>query len=273
MSIFGYSFKEFKKPPHFSSFISLQINTWNKKLNKKEIFKDLAQKSIQLGGDSYLSDGLFTWGRVIGWFRDKHFLDSCNSADVGGDNYTNAAIAWRTHIACWAATQALSTEGDFFEFGCYEGYSAAVIRSFIGEKFTKHFPREYHWFDLFDEGQGGADKTVKLDQSISEKYSLIRASKFEDVSVIKGDIIRTYVKDKKFNSKKIAFAHFDLNDADIELEVIQKACSCATRGTVFLLDDFAMSPFVRQNKIYRSFFRKMGLEILELPTGQGLLIF
>lgn len=99
----------------------------------------MADTANQLGGDSYLSDGLLAWGRVIGWFRDPKFIDSCNSADIDGKNFANSAIAWRTNIACWAATQALSVEGDFFEFGCYEGYSAAVIRSFVGERFTQYF--------------------------------------------------------------------------------------------------------------------------------------
>ena len=273
MSIFGKYFKVFDKPPFFSSFISVRINTWEKKLNKKQVLIDLANKATQLGGDSYLSDGLLVWGRVIGWFRDPKFLNSCDRADVDGKNFTNSAIAWRTHVACWAATQALSVEGDFFEFGCYEGYSAAVIHSFMGEEFTKTFQRKHYWFDLFDEGHGGTDKKVKLDQTSSERYSLIRASKFKDISVIKGDVIHTYVKNQDFNLKKVAFAHFDLNDADIELAVIQKACLNANKGTVFLFDDFAMSPFLRQNKMYRDFFRKIDLEILELPTGQGLIIF
>ena len=49
-----------------------------------------------------------------------------------------------------------------------------------------------------------------------------------------------------------------------------KACLNATKGTVFLFDDFAMSPFRRQNKMYRDFFRKIDLEILELPRDKGL---
>lgn len=62
---------------------------------------------------------------------------------------------------------------------------------------------------------------------------MMRASNFEDVSIVKGDIIQTYVKNNNFHSKPIAFAHFDLNDVDVELAVIQKACSYANNGTVF----------------------------------------
>ena len=45
----------------------------------------------------------------------------------------------------------------------------------MGEEFTKTFQRKHYWFDLFDEGHGGTDKKVKLDQTSSERYSLIRA--------------------------------------------------------------------------------------------------
>ena len=57
------------------------------------------------------------------------------------------------------------------------------------------------------------------------------------------------------------------------MSVIEKAARNVEKGTVFLFDDFAMCPFENQNKIYRKFFRGMDLEILELPTGQGIVIF
>ena len=61
----------------------------------------------------------------------------------------DSAIAWRSHVACWASSQACKVKGDFFEFGCYEGYTAAVIRSFLGDDFKLADKRTYFWFDMF----------------------------------------------------------------------------------------------------------------------------
>ena len=126
---------------------------------------------------------------------------------------------------------------------------------------------------MFSAGDGGSDKATPIDQSESEASAMSRSKPFDNVFVVKGNVLSTYIENDFFANRRIGFAHFDLNDYIVELSVIKKAVECAESGTVFLFDDFAMVPFRNQNREYRKFFRDIGLEILELPTGQGLVIF
>ena len=43
----------------------------------------------------------------------------------------DSSIAWRIHFACWASRLACDVPGDFLEIGCYEGYTASVLRGFL----------------------------------------------------------------------------------------------------------------------------------------------
>ena len=273
MSLYNDKFENVTKGRLYSVFASKRVVTFEDSLNKSSFLKDLFRKALQLGGDCFISDGLFVWGRVIGWIRDKKFQDAISVAEPSEENAgVDSAIAWRTHVACWAASRACEVEGDFFEFGCHEGYTATAIRTFNSNKFNYTNSRTYYWFDLFEINKGGSQKKTIIDQSRSEKRANHRAKIKSDIKIIKGDVIKTYVENNFFDDKEIAFAHFDLNDFRIEMSVVKKAFHKAKKGSVFLFDDFAMCPFHDQNIMYRNFFRTKGIEILELPTGQGIAI-
>ena len=278
MRLFGKHFEQLIKPSgKFSVFYSHRLVAFagpDGMSYLRKVYSVLMEAAFRLGGDIYLSDGIFAWGRVIGWIRDKKFREAVEMAEPSDRNAgVDSAIAWRTHVACWASSQACKVKGDFFEFGCYEGYTAAVIRSFLGDNFNLADERTYFWFDMFAGGEGGVQKTISLDQSRSEIMASMRAKKFDDVCLVKGNVISTYIENLGLSSRKIAFAHFDLNGFDIEKSILEAAIENVSSGSVFLFDDFAMVPFREQNKFYRDFFREKGFEILELPTGQGLVIF
>ena len=198
MGLFGKRFGQIAKPSGKSSiFYSARLITFARSRELgylTKVYSSLLQAARRFGGDVYLSDGLFAWGRVIGWIRDNKFLESVDCAGPNHDSGVDSAIAWRTHVACWASSQACKVGGDFFEFGCYEGYTASVIRHFLGDGFRKFDQRSYFWFDLFADGAGGDQKTNPLDQSKSEIMALMRAKKFDDVSVIKGDLFPLILK-------------------------------------------------------------------------------
>ena len=273
MSIFNQKFVEIPKGGFYSLFASKRINTFEKYLDKSLFLEEIAGRAYRLGGDCFIADGLFVWGRVIGWIRDKKFQNAVSTAQPSEKNVgVDSSIAWRTHIACWAASRACEVTGDFFEFGCHEGYTATAIRAFNSNIFEQQSQRFYYWFDLFSIGTGGSQKKTMIDQSGSRGKAISRAKIHQNTKIIEGDVIDTYVRNSYFDDKKIAFAHFDLNDFQVEMSVIEKAFQHTQKGSVFLFDDFAMCPFHRQNKEYRNFFRSRGIEILELPTGQGIAI-
>ena len=131
--------------------------------NSTTIRSQLANLALSLGGDTFLSDGMLLWGREIGWLRDENLARSIHLSEP--KRTEDLFIAWRTHILTWAASQARSTKGDFFEFGCYEGYTASVIRRYCDDFFSESTGRKYFWFDLFESQPN--DKKGKLDHSRS----------------------------------------------------------------------------------------------------------
>ncbi len=260
-----------RKPDKKRSILARVQNTWRKdlpgKLNQK-LIQMIGLLSMKLGGDTYASDGMLLWGREIGWIEDHILIKSISKVKPVKNELR---ICWRTHVLCWAAKQAINSEGDFFEFGCFKGFSAAVVRHYCGSEFNKQGSRNYFWFDLFQ-----TSDTQKignpLDFCDAESIAISRASLFEDIKIIKGDIRETYLNNNLYSDKKIAFAHFDLNNIDVEIQIIDYVMQRVTSGSVIVFDDFAMSPFSKQNREYYKFFRKLSIPILELPTGQGVVI-
>ena len=112
----------------------------------------------------------------------------------------DSSIAWRAHVACWASRLACDVPGDFLEIGCYEGYTASVLRGFLGNDFTAcERRRRYFWFDRFS--GGGAQKISILDQAKDFDICQGRASRFAGVEIIAGDVLETLVRGSSFSSK------------------------------------------------------------------------
>ena len=235
---------------------------WNKNLTEK-----ITELSFKLGGDTFMSDGMLLWARELGWMNDQDFIDSLSLAKPQS---RELEICWRTHVLCWAAMQAEKVDGSFFEFVCYKGFSAFVIRNYCRNIFEKKKTREYYWFDLFIDSN--TEKKLKLDHSTSEKTARDRGSHFNNINIIKGDVNNTYLMDTYYNNKTVAFAHFDLNSFEIESKLLEHVLKKVNSRSVLIFDDFGMCPFKRQNTAYREFFKQLSIPILELPTGQGVVI-
>ena len=141
-----------------------------------------------LGGDTFFSDGMIVWGRVLGWLGSQKFIDAINeSAPSSDDAGRDSAIVWRSHVACWAASIACKSNGDFFEFGCYEGYTALLIRAYLKNiYFDNNQARKYFWFDRFS--GGGPQKTVPLSHKNSYERAFKRSLNYDDIILIKGDL-------------------------------------------------------------------------------------
>ncbi len=256
-----------KSDDYVGIFARSQIWYGNPNAEIRGIFDQLKQIMGKLGGDKFVSDGMFLWGREIGWLEDIRFVESLNLAFP---DRKESSICWRTHVLCWAASQAARVDGDCFEFGCFKGFSAFVIRNYCQNIFEKRRNRKYYWFDLFEDSLN--DKTVKLDHTSSEFTAKNRASSFDDIDIRKGNVLKTYLDDPFLKARKVAFAHFDLNNFTVEFQILKHVMRCVSSGSVLVFDDFAMMPFRKQNVFYRRYFQDLSIPILELPTGQGVVI-
>ena len=71
---------------------------------------------------------------------------------------------------------------------------------------------------------------------------------------------------------KIAFAHVDLNDVKSELGVLDKILKKMSKGGIIILDDYGWSQYKEQLRVEKKFFNDNNLKVLELPTGQGMVL-
>jgi hypothetical protein len=71
---------------------------------------------------------------------------------------------------------------------------------------------------------------------------------------------------------KISFLHMDLNSPGAEVDTLRKLWPRIVVGGFVIFDDYGWKVFAKQKEAEDQFASEHGLSILELPTGQGLLL-
>ena len=70
----------------------------------------------------------------------------------------------------------------------------------------------------------------------------------------------------------IAFLHIDMNNADAERGALESLFDRVSPGGMIVLDDYGWTGYRAQKLAADVFMRDHGLLVLELPTGQGLVV-
>jgi hypothetical protein len=226
--------------------------------------RGLQQAIDQLAPEGiFLGDQLFTFGRNLSFLSDASFMRAVESHARTKDE---KGVIWRTYILCWAAKRALSIDGDFVECGCYKGVTARIVADYVG---FGAVDRHFYLYDLF-EHDSGMDHH-KMDEHAPQLFESVKA-RFHDlanVSVIKGKVPESF---SHALPDKIAFLHIDMNSPDAEIGALNVLFERVTKGAVVIFDDYGWHAYRAQKKAEDQFFTARGYQILELPTGQGLLI-
>ena len=72
--------------------------------------------------------------------------------------------------------------------------------------------------------------------------------------------------------ERIGFLHIDLNSPRAEVAVLERLFDRGVPGGVIVFDDYGWKLFEKQKVAEDEFMRARGYEILELPTGQGMVV-
>ncbi|GAF67256.1 unnamed protein product, partial [marine sediment metagenome] len=94
-------------------------------------------------------------------------------------------------------------------------------------------------------------------------------SEFDRVHLIRGAIPDTL---ENIEIDKVCFLAIDMNNAAPEIAAANFFWHRLVPGATVLLDDYAYVGYDEQNKAFDRFAKEKGIEILSLPTGQGLFI-
>lgn len=188
---------------------------------------------------------------------------------------------WRVHVGLWAAKNAARLSGDFVECGVAKGFLSSAIMQALNWNATG---RTFYLLDTF----AGIDPTLAADadeaEAIEAKNRLYESagiyaksandvianfSEWRNARVIAGRVPDTL---PQITSHKIAFAHIDMNHAVPEIAALEYLWPRLVSGAHVLLDDYAYDGYGEQKNAMDALSKRLGLDILSLPTGQGLIV-
>jgi O-methyltransferase len=231
----------------------------------------------------FWGDRLLTLDKSAAFRSDPRFAAAMQgvSSDTGATQYASPdGISWRLNTLAWAARTALDTPGDFVECGVYKGDMSWVVTELVDLAEAQRTFYLYDTFEGFSLQYSSEDDFPLAPQffhiadrgySAPQLYESVRGrfSGKPYVKVIKGvvpDILREISPDK------IAFMHIDMNSSAPEIGALELLFERVSPGGVVIFDDYGWLLHRKQKDAADRFMSDHGHEILELPTGQGLLI-
>jgi hypothetical protein len=101
------------------------------------------------------------------------------------------------------------------------------------------------------------------------EYVRDRFAPFANVQVVKGFLPGAL---SLACPERIGFLHMDLNSPRAEVAVLEQLFDKVVPGGVIIFDDYGWKLFEKQKEAEDIFMKACGYEVLELPTGQGLVV-
>jgi hypothetical protein len=219
----------------------------------------------------FVSPGLATWGRATSFSKDERFN---TLVEKYSDLLPLPNWQWNLSVAKWCVETALKLDGDLVELGVFKGHTTAFAADYVGfAGMTKH----WYLYDTFagipTEDINNASWVEKNEGAYSDythEEVAARFSHYPNIHVIKGRVPDVF-KDSP-PPAKIAFLHVDMNSAKAEVAALEYIFASMVAGGIILFDDYGWEVCDEQHQAINNWARKRNISILELPTGQGLLV-
>lgn len=222
---------------------------------------------------TYNTDGLAT-SNNCDFINDPRFIKAYRAA-AATNPWPNFTLQWRVYIVCWFAEMVKNLEGDFVECGVNTGaYAISIINYIEFEKLEKKF----YLLDTFkgldpqqisdEEKKAGIESYLKGYRDVFAEVQQTFAP-YKSVQLIRGLVPDTL---PECNSTKICYLSLDMNVVMPEIAAINYFWDKIVVGGVLLLDDYGFPQHIHQKDAFDVFAKEKGVQILCLPTGQGVII-
>jgi O-methyltransferase len=217
---------------------------------------------------TYANDMLITFDRNVGFLEDHQFMSALESS---GPSAKEQSLVWRVHVLAWAASHALQLEGDFVECGVFRGFSTAVLASFLD---FASVPKQWYLYDTFsgvpeDQENAGSDRVEQYEDPSLYDSVRTRFAGYPNVIVIRGRVPEVLLGK---SPERVALLHLDMNSAAAEIGALDVLFSRVVPGGIVVLDDYGWLHYREQKDAEDDFFDARGYRVLELPTGQGIVL-
>lgn len=213
---------------------------------------------------SFMGDNLITFSKGLGFLDDKPLM-----ASIGRhvSSAQEASLLWRISVVLWGVRTGLRLKGDFVECACYKGTTVRVICDAVD--FARYAPRRYWLYDLFEHDLDLPHHAMPEHSQFLFMKTKERFADTPNVLVTQGRVPDVL---KDVSPQSIAFMHLDLNNVDAEMGALEILFDRMEPGAVLVLDDFGWAGYAPQRVAETGFFKNRGYNVLELPTGQGIVI-
>ena len=222
-------------------------------------------------------------GRYLATFANCDFLadplfkksyELCMKSTRYGIDFT---LHWNIYFYVCFAKQALSYEGDFVECGVCTGGGAKATINYLD--FKKQKGRKYWLFDTYKGLDIDSCHPLECEFAKFKNEKCYNIDRYEEicqtfsgydfVKIVRGNVIDTL---EQFSGDKVAFLSIDMNCLAPEIKAINYFWDKVVKGGIILLDDYGWPDYLLQKLGMEDFARKVGAQIISLPTGQGLII-
>ncbi|MFL6230930.1 MAG: TylF/MycF/NovP-related O-methyltransferase [Pyrinomonadaceae bacterium] len=219
------------------------------------------------------------------WTYDRDGLKTLHNSDFLEDTLFREAyrlgretgswhghdIEWRAYIVCWAASKGKGLEGDYVECGVNRGGYSRLAMHYID--FAGMNGKKFYLVDTYNgipEEFIEEENRALFEGRYAECYEEVvrRFAPFENAVVVRGTVPRVLPEVK---AEKVCYLSLDMNCAAPEIAAAEFFWDKLSGGAVMILDDYGFSQFTRQKHAFDAFARAKGVEVLSLPTGQGLI--
>lgn len=215
----------------------------------------------------YFEDGLITIHNCD-FLSTEKFRKSYDKARQQQD----LAIGWRTHVANWAGYHATHLDGDFVECGVNRAFLSTSIMTYIDFDSMPH--RSFYLFDTYSglvAEQITSDDVAAYRNNYEECYEFVCKTFKDKPNVV---IVRGIVPSSlhTVSIEKVAYLSIDMNCVEPEIEALKHFWPKLVHGAIVLLDDYGFPGHEAQKAAADQFALSQGVEVLTLPTGQGIII-
>jgi len=224
----------------------------------------------------YNGDSMKLYNKNLEFLQDTKFQESYQLGINTGHRFgTGIDIQYRVYVACWALSQASHLEGDFVECGVNTGIFSLAAMNYIN---FNTIDKNFYLFDTYEgipsDQVSDAEKPIvegHYNQFYFDCYELVKKnfSSFPRAILVRGRVPESlsYV-----NIDKVSYLSIDMNIAYPEIAGGVYFWDKLVPGGIILLDDYGWQTHEAQKSGWDEFARDRGVQILTMPTGQGLLI-
>lgn len=212
------------------------------------------------GEGLFIGDDMVTMDRSMSFAQDPRFKEAYAQANP---TVEERAIAWRVHTALWAAKRALSVKGDFVDVGVRDGLEAAVIGRYLDFDATG---RRWMLFDSFTSWRFPPFPNAQVARFDLTPFTIKRLAFMRNAKVMR----ITSLLDVDVPSTEIAYLRVEDTDPSMITGALSRLFGKVSVGGSVLIDGYA-SPAVR-GEILDRYIKRLDHPVLELPSGQGLII-